>query len=70
MVLWFYQKEVPPGPFAIDDLQLSNGGADLEVIVKVLMVQRRTIGCLIHRCQICFLTGVSKYEFSAGRSHY
>ncbi|EOC3495394.1 fimbria/pilus outer membrane usher protein, partial [Shigella sonnei] len=29
-----YQKEVPPGPFAITDLQLAGGGADLDVSVK------------------------------------
>ncbi|MEH1754664.1 fimbria/pilus outer membrane usher protein, partial [Salmonella enterica] len=26
-----YQKEVPPGPFSIADLQLAGGGADLDV---------------------------------------
>lgn len=29
-----YQKEVPPRPFAITDLQLAGGGADLDVSVK------------------------------------
>ncbi|STQ58754.1 fimbrial outer membrane usher protein [Pseudescherichia vulneris] len=29
-----YQSDVPPGPFAIDDLQLAGGGADLDVTVK------------------------------------
>ncbi|MBR7381804.1 fimbria/pilus outer membrane usher protein, partial [Klebsiella pneumoniae] len=26
-----YQKEVPPGPFVFEDLQLAGGGADLDV---------------------------------------
>ncbi len=29
-----YQKEVPPGPFSIADLQLAGGGADLDVTVR------------------------------------
>ncbi|MCV5626677.1 fimbria/pilus outer membrane usher protein, partial [Escherichia coli] len=29
-----YQKEVPPGPFTIADLQLSGSGSDLDVSIK------------------------------------
>ncbi len=49
-----YQKEVPPGPFAIDDLQLAGGGADSwKLPLKKLTVRCRVIVYLIHLCQIC-----------------
>lgn len=64
-----YQKEVPPGPFAIDDLQLSNGGADLEVIVKEADGSMSYYRVPYSSVPNMLQPGVSKYEFSAGRSH-
>ncbi|BEB88149.1 fimbrial biogenesis outer membrane usher protein [Escherichia coli] len=64
-----YQKEVPPGPFAIDDLQLSNGGADLEVIVKEADGSTSYYRVPYSSVPNMLQPGVSKYEFSAGRSH-
>ncbi|MDM3403561.1 fimbrial biogenesis outer membrane usher protein [Citrobacter sp. Cb019] len=64
-----YQKEVPPGPFAIDDLQLAGGGSDLDVSVK------EANGSISHylvpfsSVPNMLQSGVSKYDFSAGRSH-
>lgn len=64
-----YQKEVPPGPFAIDDLQLAGGGSDLDVSVK------EANGSISHylvpfsSVPNMLQSGVSKYDFAAGRSH-
>ncbi|HEJ0180335.1 TPA: fimbrial biogenesis outer membrane usher protein [Citrobacter koseri] len=64
-----YQKEVPPGPFAIADLQLAGGGADLDVSVKEAdgsvshyLVPYSSVPNMLQ-------SGVSKYDIAAGRSH-
>lgn len=63
-----YQKEVPPGPFAIADLQLAGGGADLDVTVKeadgTLTQYLVPYGAVPNMLQ----PGVAKYDVVAGRS--
>lgn len=63
-----YQKEVPPGPFAIDDLQLAGGGADLEVTVKEADGSVSRYRVPYSSVPNMLQPGVSKYEFAAGRS--
>ncbi|MES0265686.1 fimbrial biogenesis outer membrane usher protein [Citrobacter sedlakii] len=63
-----YQKEVPPGPFMFEDLQLAGGGADLDVSVKETngSVSRYIVpySSVTNMVQ----PGVAKYEFVAGKS--
>ena len=62
-----YQKG-PPGPFAIDDLQLAGGGADLDVSVKRGRWFDKTYLVPYSSVPNMLQTGVSKYDFAAGRS--
>ena len=64
-----YQKEVPPGPFAITDLQLAGGGADLDVSVKEADGSVTTYLVPYAAVPNMLQPGVSKYDFAAGRSH-
>lgn len=63
-----YQKEVPPGPFAIADLQLAGGGADLDVTLKeadgTLTQYLVPYGSVPNMLQ----PGVAKYDAVVGRS--
>ncbi len=65
-----YQKEVPPGPFAITDLQLAGGGADLDVSVKEADGSVTTYLVPYAAVPNMLQPGVSKCcHFAAGRSH-
>ncbi|WP_113640496.1 fimbrial biogenesis outer membrane usher protein [Escherichia albertii] len=64
-----YQKEVPPGPFSITDLQLAGGGADLDVSVKEADGFVTTYLVPYAAVPNMLQPGVSKYDFVAGRSH-
>lgn len=64
-----YQKEVPPGPFSIADLQLAGGGADLDVTVREADGSINTWLVPYASVPNMLQPGVSKYDFSAGRSH-
>lgn len=63
-----YQKEVPPGPFAIADLQLAGGGADLDVSVKEADGSITTYLVPYSSVPNMLQPGVSKYDVVAGRS--
>ncbi|MCZ8624420.1 fimbrial biogenesis outer membrane usher protein [Escherichia albertii] len=64
-----YQKEIPPGPFSITDLQLAGGGADLDVSVKEADGFVTTYLVPYAAVPNMLQPGVSKYDFVAGRSH-
>ncbi|EJD6419511.1 fimbrial biogenesis outer membrane usher protein [Citrobacter freundii] len=64
-----YQKEVPPGPFSIADLQLAGGGSDLDVSVKEADGTVTTYLVPYSSVPNMLQPGVSKYDFVAGRSH-
>ncbi|MCQ7061501.1 fimbrial biogenesis outer membrane usher protein [Escherichia coli] len=64
-----YQKEVSPGPFAIDDLQLAGGGADLDVSVKEADGSIRHYLVPYSSVPNMVQAGVTKYDFAAGRSN-
>ncbi|HHL2826250.1 TPA: fimbrial biogenesis outer membrane usher protein [Citrobacter murliniae] len=64
-----YQKEVSPGPFAIDDLQLAGGGADLDVSVKEADGSIRHYLVPYSSVPNMLQAGVAKYDFAAGRSN-
>lgn len=64
-----YQKEVPPGPFAIADLQLAGGGADLDVSVKEADGSVTTYLVPYSSVPNMLQPGVAKYDFVAGHSH-
>lgn len=64
-----YQKEVSPGPFAIDDLQLAGGGADLDVSVKEADGSIRHFLVPYSSVPNMLQAGVAKYDFAAGRSN-
>ncbi|CDL37050.1 Fimbriae usher protein StcC [Citrobacter freundii] len=63
-----YQKEVSPGPFAIDDLQLAGGGADLDVSVKEADGSIRHYLVPYSSVPNMLQAGVAKYDLAAGRS--
>lgn len=64
-----YQKEVPPGPFSIADLQLAGGGSDLDVSIKEADGSVTTYLVPYAAVPNMLQPGVAKYDFAAGRSH-
>ncbi len=68
MVLWFIRRG-SSGPFAITDLQLAGGGADLDVSVKEADGSVTTYLVPYAAVPNMLQPGVSKYDFAAGRSH-
>lgn len=64
-----YQKEVPPGPFSIADMQLAGGGTDLDVTVREADGSVTTYLVPYASVPNMLQPGVSKYDFAAGRSH-
>lgn len=64
-----YQKEVPPGPFSIADLQLAGGGSDLDVSVKEADGTVRSYLVPYASVPHMLQPGVVKYDIAAGRSH-
>ena len=64
-----YQKEVPPGPFAIQDLQFSGGGADLYVTLKEADGSTSRFVVPYSAVPKMLQPGVAKYDIAAGRSH-
>ncbi len=69
MVLSFIRKRFLPGPFAITDLQLAGGGADLDVSVKEADGSVTTYLVPYAAVPNMLQPGVSKYDLAAGRSH-
>lgn len=63
-----YQKEVPPGPFTIADLQLSGSGADLDVSIKEADGIVRSFLVPYSSVPNMLQPGVSNFDFIAGRS--
>lgn len=63
-----YQKEVPPGPFSIADLQLAGGGADLDVTVKEADGSVTRYLVPFAAVPNMLQPGVAKYDVVAGRS--
>lgn len=66
--MWFIRKRFPR-PFAITDLQLAGGGADLDVSVKEADGSVTTYLVPYAAVPNMLQPGVSKYDFAAGRSH-
>lgn len=64
-----YQKEVPPGPFAIADLQLAGGGADLDVSIREADGSVTSYLVPFAAVPNMLQPGVAKYDVAAGRSH-
>lgn len=64
-----YQKEVPPGPFSIADMQLAGGGTDLDVTIREADGSVTTYLVPYASVPNMLQPGVSKYDFAAGRSH-
>lgn len=64
-----YQKEVPPGPFAIADLQMAGGGADLDVSIREADGTVTSYLVPFSSVPNMLQAGVSKYDLAAGRSH-
>ncbi|EOM2392440.1 fimbria/pilus outer membrane usher protein, partial [Escherichia coli] len=63
-----YQKEVPPGPFTIADLQLSGSGSDLDVSIKEADGSVRSFLVPYSSVPNMLQPGISNFDFIAGRS--